>query len=77
MQRLADLPEVVFIVILISIDNPIGENEDLGIAIEGTIAQPDGVDRSAQILNRTQMRPITSSPTVGFRETDAACDKQA
>ena len=37
--------EVVFVVILITIDDPIRENEDLSIPIEAAVTQARGIDR--------------------------------
>ncbi len=75
-RRFADLPEVIFIVVLITIDHPIRENEDLSTPIEGTVTQTGRVDRSAQVLDITRIGPIASRPTVDFREADATCDDQ-
>jgi len=74
--RFANLPEVIFIVILITINHPIRENEDLSTPIEGTVTQTGRVDRSAQVLDITRIGPIASVPTVDFREADAIYDEQ-
>ena len=74
--RFADISEVIFIVILITIDDPIRENDEMSTPIEGTVTQSGRVDRSAQVLGITRMRTIVSPPTVYVREADPTCDDQ-
>ena len=69
-------PEVIFIVILITIDDPIRENDEMSTPIEGTVTQSGRIDRSAQVLGITRMRTIVSPPTVCVREADPTCDDQ-
>ena len=75
--RFADISEVIFIVILITIDDPIRENDEMSTPIEGTVTQSGRVDRSAQVLGITRMgTTIVSRPTVYVREADPTCDDQ-
>ena len=74
--RFAGLPEVVFIVVLITIDPPIRENDEMSTPIKGTVTQSGRVDRSTQALGITRMGPIASRRTVYIREADARCDNQ-
>jgi hypothetical protein len=74
--RFADISEVIFIVILITIDDPIRENDEMSNPIEGTVTQPGRIDRSAQVLGITRMRTIVSPPTVYVREADPTYDDQ-
>jgi hypothetical protein len=74
--RFADIPEVIFIVVLITIDDPIRENDEMNTPSEGTVTQSGGVDRSAQVLDRAGVGLTTSRSTVAFREADAACENQ-
>ncbi len=74
--RFADISEVIFIVILVTIDDPLRENDEMSTPIEGTVTQSGRVDRSAQVLGITRMRTIVSPPTVYIREADPTCDDQ-
>jgi hypothetical protein len=74
--RFADLPEVIFIVILITIDHPIRENDEMSTPIKGTVTQSGRIDRCAQVLGITRMGTIVSRPTVCVREADPTCDDQ-
>jgi len=74
--RFAGLPEVVFIVVLITIDHSIRENDEMSTPIEDTVTQSGRIDRCAQVLGITRMSPTVSQPTVDFREADATCDDQ-
>lgn len=74
--RFADISEVIFIVILITIDDPIRENDEMSTPIKGTVTQSGRIDRCAQVLGITRMRTIVSPPTVYVREADPTCDDQ-
>jgi hypothetical protein len=74
--RFADISEVIFIVILITIDDRIRENDEMSTPIEGTVTQSGRVDRSAQVLGITRMGTIVSPPTVCVREADPIYDDQ-
>jgi len=74
--RFADPPEVIFIVILIAIDHPIRENDEMSTPIKGTVTQSGRVDRCAQVPGITRIGTIVSRPTVCVREADPTCDDQ-
>jgi len=74
--RFADISEVIFIVILITIDDPIRENDEMSTPIEGAVIESGRIDRCAQAPGITRMRTIVSPPTVCVREADPTCDDQ-
>ncbi len=65
--RFADLPEIIFVVILITVDDPIRKQNELGTVIQGAVTQPGGIDGRAQVLHWTRTGPVKNWPTVACR----------
>ncbi len=74
--RFADISEVIFIVIFITIYHPIRENDEMSTPIKGIVTQSGRIDRCAQVLGITRMGTIVSRPTAYVREADPIYDDQ-
>jgi hypothetical protein len=65
--QFADLPEVVFVVILVTIGHSVRGSEEMTAPIECTVARSGGADRTAQVIILTGTVRTKCGRTVAFR----------
>ncbi|MGO9596541.1 MAG: hypothetical protein ACLP7Q_00805 [Isosphaeraceae bacterium] len=68
--RITDLPEVVFVVVLVTIGDSVRGSEEMTAAIESAVARSGGVDRTARVINLTGTVRTKGGRTARFRATN-------